>query len=116
MSITFINDIINVGNTYIQANDYASAVKAFRFYNSVINSPIGEKVDVKKVNQIVDLDKIGVLDEIAVKNREKIAQNLSSLFSEDEKKCDGECKCEKEDKEAKIKELKEFIEKLEKEV
>jgi len=42
-----INDIINVGNTYIQANDYASAVKAFRFYNNVIHSPLGAKVDVK---------------------------------------------------------------------
>ena len=96
-------------------NDPTYADQAFN-YSQAEDPTIGGKVDVKKVNQIVDLDKIGVLDEIAAKNREKIAQNLSSLFSEDEKKCDGECKCEKEDKEAKIKKLKELIEKLEKEV
>lgn len=42
-----VNDIINVGNTYIQANDYAAALKAFRFYNTVMNSPIGAKVQAK---------------------------------------------------------------------
>lgn len=96
-------------------NDPTYADQAFN-YRQAEDPTIGGKVDVKKANQIVELDKIGVLDEIAAKNREKIAQNLSSLFSEDEKKCDGECKCEKEDKEAKIKKLKKLIEKLEKEV
>ena len=96
-------------------NDPTYADQAFN-YRQAEDPTIGRTVDIEKAKQIVDLDKIGVLDEIAEKNREKIAQNLSSLFTEDEKKCDGECKCEKKDKESKIKELKELIEKLEKEV
>lgn len=47
MLTSHVNDIINVGNTYIQAEDYASALKAFQFYTSVINSPLGAKVEVK---------------------------------------------------------------------
>lgn len=35
-----INDVLNVGNAGLMGNDYATSLKAFRFFNALVNSPI----------------------------------------------------------------------------
>jgi hypothetical protein len=64
-----------------------------------------KNTDVEKANIIIGLDKAGILDEIAEKNRDLIAQNLA-----EEKELD---EAVGEDKATKIERLKKAIEKLE---
>lgn len=64
-----------------------------------------KNTDVEKANIIINLDKAGILDEIAEKNRDLIAQNLA-----EEKELD---EAVSEDRAAKIERLKKAIEKLE---
>ena len=64
-----------------------------------------KNTDVEKANIIINLDKAGILDEIAEKNRDLIAQKLT-----EEKELD---EAAGEDRAAKIERLKKAIEKLE---
>ena len=64
-----------------------------------------KNTDVEKANIIIGLDKAGILDEIAEKNRDLIAQKLT-----EEKELD---EAAGEDRAAKIERLKKAIEKLE---
>ena len=63
--------------------------------------------DIEKVKQIINLEKIGILDKIAEENREKIDNNIT---------CEEVCYIpENSVKKEKIAKLKEMIEKLENE-
>ena len=64
-----------------------------------------KNTDVEKANIIIGLDKAGILDEIAEKNRDLIAQKLTEEKEVDE--------AASEDRAAKIERLKKAIEKLE---
>lgn len=66
-----------------------------------------KNTDVEKANIIINLDKAGILDEIAEKNRDLIAQRLAEEKEVDEVVGD--------DRTAKIEKLKKAIEKLESE-
>jgi hypothetical protein len=66
-----------------------------------------KNTDVEKANIIINLDKAGILDEIAEKNRDLIAQRLAEEKEVDEVVGD--------DRTAKIERLKKAIEKLESE-
>ena len=66
-----------------------------------------KNTDVEKANIIINLDKAGILDEIAEKNRDLIAQRLAEEKEVDEAVGD--------DRTAKIERLKKAIEKLESE-
>ena len=66
-----------------------------------------KNTDVEKANIIINLDKAGILDEIAEKNRDLIAQRLAEKKEVDEAVGD--------DRTAKIERLKKAIEKLESE-
>ena len=66
-----------------------------------------KNTDVEKANIIIHLDKAGILDEIAEKNRDLIAQRLAEEKEVDEAVGD--------DRTAKIERLKKAIEKLESE-
>jgi len=111
-----IHDLLGNNKGVKRINDIIQKTKDKQFVKHCLrkheaNSDTTESptanTDIEKVKQIISLDKIGVLDEIAAKNREKIDNNIT---------CEEVCYIpENSVKEEKIAKLKEMIEKLENE-
>jgi len=49
-----INDVLNVGNIGLQSSDFASALKAFRFFSTLANSPLaaGANIDPATIPEV----------------------------------------------------------------
>jgi len=111
-----INDLLGNDEGVKRINDIIQKMKDKPFVNYCLhkheaNSDTTENpttnTDIEKVKQIINLDKIGILDKIAEENREKIDNNIT---------CEEVCYIpENNVKKEKIAKLKEMIEKLENE-
>lgn len=110
------NDGVKRINTLIRMGDRVNPNEPCHCAENTLNyeystptelARLTKNTDVKKANIIINLDKAGVLDEIAEKNREKIAAEL-----EKDKECGDDYY---DDRTEKIAKLKKEIEKLESE-